>query len=106
MSASFGKDIVSTLNNIPSVWQDDATYKDYSGIATFTGSENQQVTEMLTSINTLYKQINKPALDYISNDSDLLALIMTYNNSKIRAGQLVVDVPKHVSGLYQYIHDK
>jgi hypothetical protein len=45
-------------------------------------------------------------LNAISNDDDLLTLVKTYNNTKIRAGQLISDTNAHVTGLFNYIHDK
>ena len=43
MKASFGANI-SKLTKTSTVWMDDATYKDTSGTATFTSSENATVT--------------------------------------------------------------
>jgi hypothetical protein len=106
MSAAFGKDIVSKLKSTPSVWQDDATYKDYSGMATFTAAETEYVTELLSKIGALFHDASAGCLNYISNDSDLLALVLTYNNSKIRAGQSITNPMEHTNGLYTYIHDK
>ena len=47
MKASFGADI-SKLNKVPSVWMDDATYKDVSGKATFTEKETEDITAILS----------------------------------------------------------
>jgi hypothetical protein len=32
--------------------------------------------------------------------------VHTYNNSKIRAGERVTDIPKHVDGLYDFIFER
>ena len=49
MKASFGANI-SSLNKPSSVWMDDATYKDTSGSATFTKSENDKITQLLSCL--------------------------------------------------------
>ena len=46
MKAKFGANI-SKLNKTPSVWMDDATYKDVSGRATMTAKETAEVTSYL-----------------------------------------------------------
>lgn len=106
MEASFGKSIVSKLKQSPTVWMDDATYHDYSGLATFTAAETEYVTELLSKIGTLFHDVSAGALNYISSDEDLLQLVLTFNNSKIRANEIVTDSKKHVAELYDWIHAK
>ena len=81
MKASFGHPIVPKMTKNKNVWMDDANYKDYSGIATFTTAETKVVTEILSNIGKLFKQIDAPAINYISNDPDLLMYVKTFNNS-------------------------
>lgn len=106
MSASFGKSIVDKLKPSTSVWMDDANYHDYSGSATFTAAETEYVTELLSKIGSLFHQVSSGCLNYISNDEDLLQLVLTFNNSKIRAGQTITDPKKHVKELFNWIHDR
>jgi hypothetical protein len=106
MTASFGMPIVSKFKQNPSVWMDDATYKDFSGTATFTASETAEVTSMLSEVGKMFQGMNASTLNAISKDPDLLMLVKTYNNSKIRAGQLIHNVDDHVVGLFNYITDK
>jgi len=42
MRASFGKGIVNKMKKAPTVWMDDATYRDVSGNATFTAKETDK----------------------------------------------------------------
>lgn len=105
MTASFGKSIVQHLNDVPSIWMDDANYKDYSGTATFTAAETQYVTELLSSIGTLFRSIPAATINAISQDQDLLMLVKTYNNSAVRAGKRV-DPKEHVKGLFNWIYDR
>jgi hypothetical protein len=106
MKASFGKTIVDKLNKSPSIWMDDANYKDYSGTATFTKAETEEVTKVLSRAGTLFKSISASTLNAISNDADLLMAVKTYNNTKVRNAEKISDTQAHVAGLYHYIYDK
>ena len=106
MTASFGKPIASQLNHVPSVWMDDANYKDYSGTATFTAAETKAVTDMLSRAGTLFQQIKADTINGISKDPDLLMLVKTYNNSKVRAGERIQNAKLHVQGLFHWIYER
>jgi hypothetical protein len=106
MTASFGKPIASQLTHTPSVWMDDANYKDYSGTATFTASETKAVTDMLSKAGTLFNQIKADTINDISKDSDLLILVKTYNNTKVRAGERIQNPKQHVQGLFHWIYER
>lgn len=106
MTASFGKSIVNQFNDVPSIWMDDANYKDYSGTATFTKDETKKVTEILSRAGTLFNSISAQTLNGISNDEDLLLAVKTFNNSKIRKSEQIVDTRAHVRELFHYIHDR
>lgn len=84
MSASFGKDIASTLRQSRDIWQDDANYKDVSGTATFTERETKAVTKLLSQAGRLFKTIKAPVLNKISSDDDLKMRFKAFNNSLIR----------------------
>jgi hypothetical protein len=106
MSASFGKTIVDKLNDVPSIWMDDANYKDYSGTATFTAAETKEVTAVLSRAGTLFGSISAPTLNAISADEDLLMAVKTFTNSKIRKGEYITNTKAHVQELYHWIHDR
>ena len=61
MKASFGANI-SQLKKTSTVWMDDATYKDASGTATFTSTENAEVTGHLSNAGKSFHQINSAKL--------------------------------------------
>lgn len=104
MQAEFGRPISETLKKVPSVWMDDATYKDYSGVATFTANESKQVKALLSKANQLLAKLK--ILDNISSDTELTTLIQTFNNSIIRAGEKVADPINHVAMLIQWIKNR
>jgi hypothetical protein len=104
MTAAFGKDIASKFNQVSTIWMDDATYKDYSGTATFTKQETAKVTAILSNAGKLFSVIDTVALNKMAADDELNMLINTYNNTKVRAGQRITDTRAHVKGLYDWIH--
>lgn len=106
MKASFGKSIVQHLKQTPSVWMDDANYKDYSGTATFTAEETKEVNAALAKAETLFKGIKAETLNGISQDADLLLAVKTFGNTKIRKGEEIVNTVSYVKELFNYIYDK
>lgn len=106
MSASFGKSIVTHMKHVPSVWMDDANYKDYSGTATFTAAETANLNAILSNIGKLFNTTAASTINAIHENPDLLLAVKTFNNSKIRNSEKITDTTKHVSDLYNYIHDR
>jgi len=106
MTASFGKSIVTNMKHVSSVWMDDANYKDYSGTATFTASETKQITAILSNIGKLFNATTANTINAIHQNPDLLLVVKTFNNSKIRNSEKITDTNKYVSDLYNYIHDR
>ena len=110
MKASFGADI-SKLNKVSSVWMDDATYKDVSGEATFTESETEKVTKVLSEVGRTFQKINGPKLRAFLRLQDTMtgvlagASLKTYNNSKVRAGEKITNPAAHAKGYEQWVSD-
>lgn len=106
MKASFGKSIIANLKHVPSVWMDDANYKDYSGTATFTATETAELTAILSKIGKLFNATTSGAINAIHQNTDLLNMVKMFNNSKIRNSEKITNTSKHVTDLYNYIHDR
>ena len=110
MKASFGADI-SELNKVPSVWMDDATYKDVSGKATFTEKETEAITAILSQTGRTFNKINGPKLRAFLRFQDSLtgtlvgASLKTYNNSKVRAGEKITNPRLHAKGYEKWVFD-
>ena len=110
MKSSFGADI-SELNKVSSVWMDDATYKDVSGEATFTESETEKVTKVLSEVGRTFQKINGPKLRAFLRLQDTMtgvlagASLKTYNNSKVRAGEKITNPAAHAKGYEQWVSD-
>ena len=110
MKASFGADI-SGLNKSPSVWMDDATYKDVSGKATFTQKETEQVTSILSQTGRTFNKISGPKLRAFLKLQESMtgvlvgASLKTYNNSKVRAGEKITNPKAHAKGYEKWVSD-
>ena len=110
MKASFGANI-SKLNKTPSVWMDDATYKDVSGKATFTSQETADITSILSDVGRTFNKINGPKLRAFLKLQDSMtgvlagASLKTYNNSKVRAGEKITNPSSHAKGYEKWVFD-
>ena len=110
MKASFGVDI-SKLSKPTSVWMDDATYKDVSGRATFTQKETDAVTKILSNTGRTFQRINAPMLRQFLKLQDSLtgvlvgASLKTYNNSKVRAGEIIKNPKQHAAGYVKWVEN-
>ena len=108
MKASFGANI-SGLKKSSSIWMDDATYKDVSGRATMTDKETQKVTASLSSTGSTFNKINAPMLKKFLNLQDSMtgaiagASLKTYNNSKVRAGEIIKNPKQHAQGYVKWV---
>ena len=106
MNASFGASIVTHMKRSPSIWMDDANYKDYSGVATLTAEETTTLNGILSKLGVKFNLVSASTLNAISNNKDLLLAVKTYNNSKIKSNEPITNVSNHVTGLFNYIYDK
>ena len=108
MKASFGANI-SGLKKSSSIWMDDATYKDVSGRATMTDKETQKVTASLSSTGSTFNKINAPMLKKFLNLQESMtgaiagASLKTYNNSKVRAGEIIKNPKQHAQGYVKWV---
>ena len=108
MKASFGVNI-SKLTRTSSVWMDDASYKDVSGRATFTEKETEAITKILSQAGSTFRRINSPMLKKFLNLQDSMtgalsgASLKTYNNSKVRAGEIIKNPKQHAAGYVKWV---
>lgn len=101
MKASFGVDI-SGLNTPTTVWQQDASFKDFSGDVTMTASETSTVNAALSSAGKIFNQIKGTTLKEIENNQAFAQTLETFNNTFIRRGEEINDTSKHVEKLIQW----
>lgn len=109
MKASFGANI-SGLRKISSVWMDDATYKDTSGMATFTKTETDQITRVLSGVGLTFRKIDSTKLSAFLNLQNSFtgkmvgANVKTYINTKVRAQTKINK--SYAAGYLQHVSDK
>ena len=97
MTADYGVD-VSKLKKSRNVWSQDAMLKDATN-ATMSERETNEVNDLLTKIGRLFKQTSATTLKTVAENPKFAQSIETYNNSFVRAGALLPDSRKHVTGL-------
>ena len=108
MKASFGADIKG-LKKPSSVWMDDATYKDASGTATFTSTETEKITGVLSQTGKTFQKINANKLrSFLTVQNGMTgaiagASLKTYNNSKVRAGEKISNPSAHAKGYEKWV---
>lgn len=89
MSASFGDNITSRFNSPSSIWQDDATYRDVTGNATFTQSETEAITRILSEAGKIFRKIPASLLDEFAENSELQAKTKVFLNTYVRSGKSI-----------------
>ena len=87
LQASFGKTIVDKMKQTPSVWMDDATYKDVSGTANFTVGQTKEVNELLSEAGRQFQKFNSKVVNELISDQDLKIKLLAFTNSYIRGNK-------------------
>ena len=88
MKATFGA-TVAGLNPSNDVWFDDATYKDYTGIASLTKLENDEISRTLGQANLTLRKINANKFDVILGNPEFAGYIKPFINNMVRGGEQV-----------------
>ena len=108
LKASFGARIPGKST---AVWQDDATYRDVSGKATFTASETVTITRLLSQAGKQFHAIDSGSFNkFLRWQSDLGASaagagFKSYLNTYTRGGKTLPASGKVVSGYFKHFND-
>ena len=105
LKASFGVNLKG-LKQKPSVWYQDAEYKDVSGTATLTKVDTDEVTEALSKAGKIFQKIKSTTLTELENNLDLGVKIETFNNTLVRKGERISNTTKHVQDLLKWFDGK
>ena len=105
MRASFGASI-SGLTKTKDVWFTDADYKDTSGTVNFNKSETDKITAVLSLAGKTFRKMSSNFMKQLMGRDDIVILIKTFNNTKVREGQAISNTTKHTSDLIKYIEVK
>lgn len=99
MTASYDVNL-GTLSLSRDVWVDDATYKDYTGIASLTPDENVALKRHITSTVATMQKIGQSKFDIVIADRDFAKIIKPFINKSIRGG---VQVGEPTEFLKQFV---
>ncbi len=105
MKASFGAS-VSSLTKTSDVWFSDANYEDKSGTINFNKSETDNITSVLSKAGRTFQTLNSGFMKNLLSKKDILLLIKTYSNVKVRAGEEITNTSKHVDDIIEYVNVK
>lgn len=90
MQASFGASVAGLTPN-PAVWFDDATYKDFTGIASLTPKENELISRTIGQAALTLKKINQQKFNVILSNPEFNSFIKPFVNSMVRGGEQIGD---------------
>ena len=102
MKASYG---VKKIPSSPAVWSQDAELSG-AGEATMNEKETKEVTSYLSTAGFLFNKVAGDTLRELEKNPELAQLIEQYNNTFVRAGQMLPDSKKHTARLIRWIENK
>ena len=77
---------VQGLNQHKDVWFDDATYKDYTGIASLTPSEDSKIQKTMQATNSTMEKVGQERFDVIISNREFARVIKPFINKSVRGG--------------------
>lgn len=105
MEASFGAE-VSGLNRVNDVWFDDATYKDLTGVASFTPQENRAVAGTLRAAASTLKKLKQQKFDIILGNPEFSKYIKPFINNMVKGGEQVGDPISFLNQFLEFYRGK
>jgi hypothetical protein len=90
MTAQFGVNVAG-FTQTRDVWFDDATYKDYTGVASLTPSENAKIEKYLAATAKTMQKIGQQRFDIVLQDREFNRMIKPFINKQIRGGSQAVE---------------
>ena len=105
MTAQFGVN-VSGLNQHADVWFDDATYKDYTGVASLTPSENTKIQQYLSATVKTMQKIGPQRFDIILADKEFSKMVKPFVNKMIRSGHYAIEPTLFIKQFLTHYNDE
>lgn len=90
MRASFGASVAG-LTPSSAVWFDDATYKDFTGIASLTPEENDAISRTIGQAAITLKKVNQSKFNVILGNPEFNTYIKPFVNNMVRGGEQIGD---------------
>jgi hypothetical protein len=82
---------IQGLRKSADVWFDDATYKDYTGIASLTPTEDRKIQALINSTYQTMEKIGQQRFDIILANKEFARNIKPFINKMVRAGTQITD---------------
>jgi hypothetical protein len=95
---------VQGLNQVADVWYDDATYKDYTGIASLTPTENNKVQRTLSSTLATMEKVGQQRFDVVIANKEFARYIKPFINRSIRGGIQIENPSGFLKDFMTYYH--
>ena len=105
MTAQFGVNI-SGYTQTRDVWFDDATYKDYTGVASLTPSENAKIEKYLSATVKTMQKIGPQRFDIVLQDREFNRMIKPFINKQIRAGSHAAEPTVFLQQFIKHYNDE
>jgi hypothetical protein len=105
MTAQFGINI-SGFTQTRDVWFDDATYKDYTGVASLTPSENAKIEKYLAATAQTMQKIGQQRFDVVLQDREFNRMIKPFINKQIRAGSQAAEPTQFLQQFITHYNDE
>ena len=104
MKASFLVN-VQKFQQTNDVWFDDATYKDYTGLASLTPEENRKITTLMSSTYKTMEKIGQQRFDIILDNKEFARNIKPFINKMVRSGAQVTDPTAFLKDFMTHYHE-
>ncbi len=101
MSATFGVS-ADEFSNSKNVWMEDAYYKSYDGVVTFTDAESKEYKKLLSQATKIASSITGST--YSKLQGDINSLINTYNNTYIRENKRNISPQQKATNFTEYVN--
>jgi hypothetical protein len=88
------------------VWCDDATYKDYTGIASLTPTENSTIKKSMAATLSTMEKLGQQRFDVIIANKEFARMIKPFINKSIRGGVQIADPNKFLKDFMTYYHNE
>jgi hypothetical protein len=105
MTAQFGVNVAS-FTQTRDVWFDDATYKDYTGLASLTPSENLKIEKYLAATAKTMQKIGPQRFDIILQDKEFSRMVKPFINKQIRAGSQAIEPTQFLQQFTAHYNDE
>lgn len=97
---------IQGLKHHNDVWFDDATYKDYTGIASLTPTENNKIIKMMTATQSTMEKVGQQRFDVIIQNKEFARYVKPFVNKSVRGGAQIDNPSKFLQDFMNYYHSE